>query len=64
MRKLYISQLEDDLQLKIKSELIKYFKENLELSEEDEKIELELAMSSRVSDLEDTININKVINRK
>lgn len=59
---LYVVQLKDDLQVKIKNELIFYFKDELGLDEEEIKSELELAMSSRVNDLEDTINIKEIIN--
>lgn len=62
MRKLYVSQLTTQMQNKIKNDLIKYFKEDLELNEIHMQIELEMAMSSRVSDLEDTINIEYIIN--
>lgn len=62
MRDLYIIQLPIDLQKKIKDELIKYFKVELDLQDENVEQELELAMSSRVGDLEDTINIKKIIN--
>lgn len=64
MRSLFISQLEESLQYKIKNQLINYFRKELELNEEELKVELELAMASRVSDLEDTIDIKKIINFK
>jgi len=49
----YICQLPSSIQDTIKQELI-----NLDLSHED----IEDALSSRLCDLEDTININKYIN--
>lgn len=61
MRSLYVAQLEPELQTKIKNHLIDFFKEELELNEEELNEELELAMNSRVSDLEDTIDINKIL---
>lgn len=63
MRSLYVFQLEQDLQTKIENQLIHFFKEELDLNEKDLKIELELAMSSRISDLEDTINIKEVLHQ-
>lgn len=63
MRSLYVFQLEQDLQTKIENQLIHFFKEELDLNEKNLKIELELAMSSRISDLEDTINIKKVLHQ-
>lgn len=63
MRDLYIYQLESDLKTKIKDGLIEFFKEELKLSEEDLRVELELAMNSRVSDLEDTINIDRILHQ-
>lgn len=60
----YIIQLEIELQNIIKSKLISYYKEELELGKEDIEIELEMAMNSRLIDLEDTIDINQLINKK
>lgn len=40
-----------------------YGREKLELNDEDLEIELELAMNSRLVDLEDTIDIKKVIHQ-
>lgn len=61
-RNLYVSQLNSNLQLKIKNQLTNFFLEELELNQEDVDKELELAMNSRVSDLEDTIDIKKILN--
>lgn len=60
IRGLYVSQLELNLQTKIKNQLIDFFNNELELNESDLKVELELAMNSRISDLEDTIDIIKL----
>lgn len=61
VRKLYVSQLDNHLQKIIKDHLIQFYKIELELNEEDIKDELELAMNSRLHDLEDTINIKKIL---
>ena len=63
MRMLYVSQLDNHLQKKIKDHLTHFYINELELNEEDIKYELELAMNSRVSDLEDTINIKKILHQ-
>lgn len=61
MRNLYVLQLDNSLQLKIKKELTKFFEDELSLEQWEVEKELELAMSSRVSDLENTINIIELI---
>lgn len=61
MRELYVSQLNNDLQKKIKDHLTKFYLNELELNEDEIKYELELAMNSRVNDLEDTIDIKKIL---
>lgn len=61
MRMLYISQLDNHLQKKIKDHLTQFYINELELKEEEIKYELELAMNSRVNDLEDTIDIKKIL---
>lgn len=61
MRKLYVSQSDDNLQKIIKDHLIQFYKIELELNEDEIKEELELAMNSRLHDLEDTINIKKIL---
>lgn len=63
IRHLYVSQLDFDLQSSIKKELIDFFIEELDLNEAHSKEELDLAMNSRVSDLEDTINIKKILHQ-
>ena len=63
MRTKYILQLDDYLQNQIKNKLIYFLKEDLDLNESEIEIELELAMNSRVSDLEDTIDIQNIINK-
>ena len=63
MRKLYVSQLDNHLQKIIKDHLTHFYLNELELNEEEIKHELELAMNSRVSDLEDTINIKKILHQ-
>lgn len=62
MKSLYIFQLKNSLQSDIQSRLIKYYKEELNLNEDEIKTELELAMSSRLSDLEDSIDVNAIMN--
>lgn len=61
LRSSYVLELESDLQTKIKSHLIDFFKNDLDLNEAALSEELELAMHSRVSDLEDTIDIKKIL---
>lgn len=63
VRQKYITQLDKKLQIKIEEKLLSYFETELELSPDDVEIELELAMNSRIYDLEDTININEIINK-
>lgn len=59
IQNLYVSQLNGDLQSLIKKELTLFFKNDLNLNKDNIIKELELAMNSRVSDLEDTIDIKK-----
>lgn len=60
MRNLYVSQLDNHLQKTIKNLLTHFFENELELNREETKQELELAMNSRLSDLEDTIDISRI----
>jgi len=61
MQNLYVRQLKQELQIKIKDQLIIFFKEDLDLNDDELKNVLELAMNSRINDLEDTIDIKKIL---
>lgn len=61
MKKKYVIQLNENKQKQIKEDLKKYFKEDLNLTNQEIEEELELAMSSRLVDLEDSIDINQYI---
>lgn len=61
IRRLYVSQLDSDFQSLIKYALTKFYKEELELEGDEIKHELDLALNSRVSDLEATINVKKIL---
>ena len=58
MRGKYIIELDDILQVQIKEKLFAFYREELELSDEEIEEELERAMNSRLGDLEDTIDVS------
>jgi hypothetical protein len=60
MKNQFISTLSNETQENIKKDLILAFTE-LELTQEEIQETLENALNSRLSDLEDTININKYL---
>lgn len=62
MQTKFIAQLDKYKQNQIKQDLKFFLKEELELTDEEMEKELELAMSSRLSDLKESIDINPYIN--
>lgn len=61
MKNKFIIQLNNQTQKQIEIDLKRYFKIDLNLNDEELKEELELAMSGRLVDLEDSINIYQYI---
>lgn len=59
MKNKYIIQLNDKLQNEIEVKLRQFYKEELDLTEQEIEEELELAMSGRIIDLEETIDISQ-----
>lgn len=62
MKTKYIIQLSNDKQENIKKDLEVFFREELDLTKQEIKDEMELAMSGRLIDLEDSIDINQYMN--
>lgn len=62
MKTKFIIQLDESIQKQIRNDLNLFFKEELELKDEEISKELELAMSGRLVDLENSIDINCYIN--
>lgn len=62
MQTKFIAQLDKYKQNQIKQDLKFFLKEELELTDKEMEKELELAMSSRLSDLKESIDINPYIN--
>lgn len=58
MKTKYVVQLDDFKQKKIKEDLNIFYKDELNLNDEEMKVELKLAMSGRLVDLEDSIDIS------
>lgn len=63
MKTKYVIQLNDCEQNQIKKDLKIFFKNELGLVDEELENELDLAMSSRLIDLEDSIDINPYIDK-
>lgn len=61
MKTKFIVQLDNQMQEQIKKDLKNFFKEELNLSDEEMEEQLELAMNSRLVDLEDSIDINSYV---
>lgn len=64
MKTKYVIQLDNCEQIQIKKDLKDFFENELDLTDEEIKDELDLAMSSRLSDLEDSIDISPYIDKK
>lgn len=61
MKTKFIVQLDNQIQEQIKKDLKTFFKEELSLTDEEMEEQLELAMNSRLVDLEDSIDINSYV---
>lgn len=62
MKKKYVVQLSKKKQEMIKKDLKTFFITELNLNDQEVQKELELAMNSKLTDLEDSIDINQYIN--
>jgi len=62
MKNKYIIQLDSNYQIEIRNKLHLFFKKDLDLLDKEIEKELELAMNSRLSDIEEIIDITKYIN--